>query len=58
MTKKCVYCGKEISDDRMMEICDECGISVWGKKMFNAILSETSNAMKKGDLCHHQKNIG
>ena len=47
---KCVYCNAEISDDRSMEICDRCGVMVWGQKMWAAIRKTTDNARDNGDL--------
>jgi hypothetical protein len=52
MAKKCIYCGAEIPDDRVVDFCDRCGIGVWGEKMFNAIISSMEDARAKGDLCH------
>ena len=52
MTKKCIYCKSEISDDRSLDVCNKCGVGVWGQKMFNAILQNMENAKDKGDLCN------
>ena len=49
---KCIYCGCEISDGRVMEVCDECGLKVWGSKMFNTIVKNMNDARDNGDLCH------
>ena len=49
---KCIYCGCVFSDDRVMEVCDNCGDKVWGKKMFNAIVQNMNDARDNGDLCH------
>ena len=49
---KCIYCGCEISDGRAMEVCDKCGNSVWGEKMFNTIVKNMETARTNGDLCH------
>ncbi|MEK6824183.1 MAG: hypothetical protein AABY06_04065 [Nanoarchaeota archaeon] len=51
MVKKCVYCKNDISDKRALDVCDKCGVGVWGQKMFNAILQGMNDADKKGDLC-------
>ncbi len=57
---KCVYCNAEISDDRSMEICDRCGMQVWGEKMWAAIKKTTDNARDSGNLAlfkeQEQKN--
>jgi len=52
MSKKCVYCKSEIHDDRTLDVCNKCGVSVWGGKMFNAILKNMEEANDKGDLCN------
>lgn len=50
MANKCIYCRKEIMEERAVSVCDSCGESVWGKKMFKAIVDEMSNAKEKGNL--------
>lgn len=52
MVKKCIYCGKEISNDSVIDFCEICGKGVWGEKMFNAIVKNMENARENGDLCH------
>ncbi|MFH1607524.1 MAG: hypothetical protein ABIA78_00110 [archaeon] len=52
MTKKCIYCGKEISDSCVIDFCEQCGKGVWGEKMFNTIVSNMERARDNGDLCH------
>ncbi len=52
MAKKCVYCNDEITDERAMEVCDGCGVGVWGQKMFANIKKQTNDARDNGDLCH------
>ncbi len=47
---KCTYCKKQIPDGCALEVCEPCGIKVWGKKMFNAIKSNMEEAGKRGDL--------
>ncbi len=49
---KCIYCGCEISDNRVMEVCDACGVKVWGEKMFSTIVKNMNDARDNGDLCH------
>lgn len=49
---KCIYCKCEISDGRVMEVCDNCGLNVWGKKMFDCIKKNMDDARENGDLCH------
>ncbi|MEK6883684.1 MAG: hypothetical protein AABY22_28910 [Nanoarchaeota archaeon] len=50
MSKKCVYCSNELNDGRAIDVCDRCGIGVWGEKMFNAIRSQMDDARQKGNL--------
>jgi len=50
MAKRCVYCNQEISDTRALDVCDKCGVGVWGKKMFEAILQNMKEANEKGNL--------
>jgi hypothetical protein len=52
MTKKCIYCKADITDDRSLDVCNTCGVGVWGQKMFNAILQNMEDAKDKGDLCN------
>ena len=48
--KKCVYCRCEIKDERAVDVCDKCGVGVWGERMFKAIIENMGNAREKGDL--------
>ena len=48
---KCVYCKKEITDGRALDVCDTCGVGVWGPKMFKLIVSNMDKAKEKDDLC-------
>jgi hypothetical protein len=52
MVKKCIYCNAEITDDRSLDVCNRCGVGVWGGKMFNAILQNMEDAKGRGDLCN------
>ena len=56
MAKKCIYCGTDIPDDSVVDICDKCGVGVWGKKMFKAIIDNMNNAREKGDLYQSSLN--
>ncbi len=57
--KKCIYCGKEISSDSLVDFCEKCGKEAWGEKMFNAIIENMKKAQEKGDLeiQNKEKNI-
>lgn len=50
MAKKCIYCKGEITEDRAIDVCDSCGVGVWGKKMFNTIVRKMDDAREKDDL--------
>jgi uncharacterized UBP type Zn finger protein len=50
VSKKCVYCNAEVPEDRAMDVCNSCGKSVWGEKMFQTILDNTNREMSKGNL--------
>jgi hypothetical protein len=39
-----------------MEICDRCGVNVWGAKMFSAIRQATDEARDNNDLCRTNMN--
>ena len=55
MTRRCVYCKCEIHDDRAVDVCNSCGVGVWGERMFNAIIENMQDAREKGDL--HQGSV-
>jgi len=50
MTKKCIYCKKELDDSSVIDVCERCGIGVWGEKMFKAIVKNMENSLAAGDL--------
>ena len=50
MMKKCIYCSCEISGESVVDICERCGVGVWGEKMFQTIIKNMENARKNGDL--------
>jgi len=51
MSKKCIYCKCDVSDDSVIDFCERCGKGVWGDKMFNAIVENMENARANDDLC-------
>mgnify|MGYP001614304230 FL=1 len=51
MIKKCVYCRQDLQDQRAIDVCDKCGVGVWGQRMFSTILKGMNDANAKGDLC-------
>jgi uncharacterized UBP type Zn finger protein len=48
--KKCIYCGREIEDESLIDFCDNCGKGVWGERMLNAIKKNMEAARRRGDL--------
>jgi len=52
MTKKCIYCNAEVSENSVIDFCDSCGSKVWGEKMFNAIKENMETARIEGNLCN------
>ncbi len=50
MTRKCIYCGTEVASESVIDFCDNCGVRVWGEKMFSAIVKNMEDARDKGDL--------
>lgn len=56
MVKKCVYCSTSLSGENAVDVCERCGVGVWGEKMFQAIKDNMNAARDSGDL--HQGNVG
>jgi hypothetical protein len=54
---KCVYCKCNIEDDRAVDVCNKCGVRVWGDKMFQTIMDNMGNARVKGDLMQGSVNV-
>jgi len=54
MSKKCIYCKEKIPDELVVDFCERCGKSVWGEKMYRAILENMEKARENGDLCHNK----
>ena len=52
MAKKCIYCSKEVVDESVIDFCEKCGVGVFGKKMFDAIVQNMERARANGDLTH------
>jgi uncharacterized UBP type Zn finger protein len=50
MSKKCIYCKSEISEDSVIDFCKRCGVGVWGEKMFQAIVDSMEKSRESGDL--------
>jgi len=48
--KKCIYCGCELGEGELVEVCHKCGVGVWGEKMFQAIRDSMKQADMRGDL--------
>lgn len=47
---KCTYCKCELGDGRAVEVCDVCGVKVWGVKMFKAIMDNMKVEKEKGNM--------
>lgn len=47
---RCVYCKTELENNCALDVCQRCGISVWGEKMFQAIKDNMESARDKGSL--------
>jgi len=50
MSKKCIYCGVEISEESVVDFCEACGVKAFGKKMFDTIVQNMQKKKKNGDL--------
>ena len=56
MVKKCLYCGEELQDSCVVDFCHVCGVNVFGKKMFDTIISNMEEARDNNDLCHNRSS--
>lgn len=56
MVKRCGFCKSTIEDDLAFEVCERCGIGIWGEKMFKTIKDNMQQAKVKGDL--YQGSVG
>ena len=50
MVKRCIYCKTDIDESSVMDVCSNCGIKVWGEKMFKAIVSNMESQREAGNL--------
>jgi hypothetical protein len=39
-----------VHEESVIDFCEICGVSVWGRKMFNTIVKNMEEAREKGDL--------
>jgi len=51
--KKCLYCGVELPENSVVDFCERCGVNVFGRKMFNAIVDNMNKARANNNLCHN-----
>ena len=45
-----MYCKNQIDENSVIDVCQRCGIKVWGERMFNAIVQNMENARNDGNL--------
>ena len=50
MVKRCVYCKSDLDESSVVDVCQRCGVGVWGEKMFKAIIDNMEKARANGDL--------
>jgi len=50
MASKCMYCKTALPEGTVVDVCDRCGVGVWGEKMFNAIRKNMEDAREDGNL--------
>jgi hypothetical protein len=48
--KKCIYCSTQLSEESLIDFCDNCGRRVFGDNLYEAILDNMKAANKRGDL--------
>ena len=48
--KKCIYCGRTISEEEVIDFCHKCGIGVFGERMFHTIRERMEKAKDIGDI--------
>lgn len=56
MSKRCIYCKSEISEESVIDFCNRCGVGVWGEKMFSTIVKNMEEARENNDLCRTNMN--
>lgn len=50
MAKHCIYCKEKIQEQSVIDVCQRCGVGVWGEKMFKAIIEGMEKSREAGDL--------
>jgi len=50
MAKRCIYCKIDIEESSVVDVCNRCGVGVWGEKMFKAIIDNMEKSRAAGDL--------
>jgi len=50
MAKHCIYCKAGIDEMSVIDVCQRCGIGVWGEKMFRTIVESMEKSRASGDL--------
>ncbi len=54
--KRCVYCKNMISDSSAIDVCQRCGVGVWGQRMFDTIKKNMEDALYTGNLVSTNMN--
>ncbi len=52
MVKKCLFCNTDVEETSVIDFCERCGVSHFGRKLFDVIKNNMEEARERGDLCH------
>ena len=55
---KCIYCKTQLEEGSVLDVCERCGVGVWGHKMFLAIKQNMEGAKASGDLNQGSVTMG
>lgn len=50
MATKCSFCKVDLPGEPAFEVCKNCGLKIWGEKMYEAIRNNMEGAKQKGNL--------
>jgi len=48
--KRCLYCKGELSEESVVDFCENCGKKVWGPRMLKTIIKNIRDARNRGDI--------